>query len=350
MPISLVLTPAAQYLRMSTEDQPNSIPMQRDAIQRYAAGHGFEIVETYCDAGKSGLYIRNRPGLSQLLRDVLGGKCRFQVILVYDVSRWGRFQDTDESAHYEFLCRRAGIQVHYCAEQFENDLRLPNAILKSLKRIMAAEYSREISARNTAVKKRLASQGFHVGAAAVYGLRRLLLCGNGHMQILQKGEHKNLRSDHVVLAPGPKREVDCVRLIFSLAAKKKNSPHEIAQELNLRKFRYFGNQPWDYVRVQRVLKNIEYTGCSVWGRRSQIFGGRTQRVPRDAWVMKPGAFPPVVTPEEFAAAQKQTARRKCIHKPDKYYLDRLLKLHAKEREGISSSTKRERHTVAHMCI
>jgi hypothetical protein len=24
---------------------------------------------------------------------------------VYDVSRWGRFQDPDEAAHYEFLCK-----------------------------------------------------------------------------------------------------------------------------------------------------------------------------------------------------------------------------------------------------
>ena len=131
--------PAAQYLRMSTDDQPTSIPVQRDAIQRYAAAHGFAVVATYADAGKSGLYIRNRPGLRDLLRNVLSGECPFRAILVFDVSRWGRFQDTDESAHYEFLCRRAGIPVHYCAEHFENDGRLPNTILKSLKRAMAAE-------------------------------------------------------------------------------------------------------------------------------------------------------------------------------------------------------------------
>jgi hypothetical protein len=35
------------------------------------------------------------------------------VILVLDVSRWGRFQDIDESAYYEFLCRRAGMQVGF---------------------------------------------------------------------------------------------------------------------------------------------------------------------------------------------------------------------------------------------
>jgi len=38
------------------------------------------------------------------------------VILVYDVSRWCRFQDVDESAYYECICKRAGINFAYCAE------------------------------------------------------------------------------------------------------------------------------------------------------------------------------------------------------------------------------------------
>lgn len=67
------------------------------------------------------------------------------MILVYDVSRWGRFQDADESAHYEYICKRAGIQVAYCAEQFENDGSPVSTIVKSLKRAMASEYSRERS-------------------------------------------------------------------------------------------------------------------------------------------------------------------------------------------------------------
>ena len=155
------LVPVAQYLRMSTDDQPNSIPNQR-----YATAHGFEIVATYADPGKSGLEIRNRPGLRRLLRDVVAGNYVFRAILVCDVSRWGRFQDTDESAHYEFLCRRAGIQVHYCAEQFENDGKLPNAIMKTLKRTMAAEYSRELSLKIAAAHKRMAEEGYHVGGVA----------------------------------------------------------------------------------------------------------------------------------------------------------------------------------------
>ena len=115
------LVPAAQYLRMSTEHQQYSLENQATAIQKYAESHNFEVVRTYSDAAKSGLVLRRRIGLQQLLQDVVGGTSGYRAILVYDVSRWGRFQDTDESAHYEFLCKSAGVPVHYCAETFAND-------------------------------------------------------------------------------------------------------------------------------------------------------------------------------------------------------------------------------------
>src|SRR5208282_1284922 len=91
---------AAQYLRMSTEHQQYSLGNQSVAIQKYAASHGFEVVHTYSDAAKSGLVLKRRAGLRQLLQDVVAGTATYRAILVYDVSRWGRFQDTDESAHY----------------------------------------------------------------------------------------------------------------------------------------------------------------------------------------------------------------------------------------------------------
>jgi DNA invertase Pin-like site-specific DNA recombinase len=110
-----MLVPVAQYLRMSTEDQQYSIANQESAIQKYAEEHGYAVVSTYVDAGKSGVAIKTRPGLRGLLQDVMNGRARYRSILVYDVSRWGRFQDTDEAAHYEFLCKKAGIPVRYCA-------------------------------------------------------------------------------------------------------------------------------------------------------------------------------------------------------------------------------------------
>ena len=134
---------AAQYVRMSTEHQQYSTENQGDKIREYAARRNIEIVRTYADEGKSGLRINGRQALQQLIADVQSGKADFQIILVYDVSRWGRFQDADESAYYEYICRRAGIQVAYCAEQFENDGSPVSTIVKGVKRAMAGEYSRE---------------------------------------------------------------------------------------------------------------------------------------------------------------------------------------------------------------
>src|SRR5690348_3230456 len=114
------LIPAAECLRMSSDEQPTSLPVQKKTIRAYAAAHGFKIIKTYADPFKSGVTIKQRTGLRKLLADVAAG-APFKAILVHDVSRWGRFQDTDESAHYEFLCKSAGVPVHYCAEQFFND-------------------------------------------------------------------------------------------------------------------------------------------------------------------------------------------------------------------------------------
>lgn len=85
--------------------------------------------------------------MKQLLDDIARGDVDFEVLLVYDVSRFGRFQDPDEAALYEIQCKRAGIRVLYCAEQFENDGTIGSSIIKTVKRAMAGEYIR--------VKKRL---------------------------------------------------------------------------------------------------------------------------------------------------------------------------------------------------
>src|SRR4051794_15156027 len=83
---------AAEYVRMSTEHQQYSTENQRDVIRQWAEKRGVVITRTYEDAGKSGLRIAGRDALQKLIEDVQSGRADFDVILVYDVSRWGRFQ------------------------------------------------------------------------------------------------------------------------------------------------------------------------------------------------------------------------------------------------------------------
>ena len=162
---------------MSTDHQQYSTENQHDAIQRFADAHGIVLVRSFVDSGKSGVGIQGREALQDLLRTVESGEANFSTILVYDVSRWGRFQEPDEGAYYEFRCIRAGITVQYCAEQFPTDNAPMSAVMKSLKRAMAGEYSRELSAKVFAGQCRLITLGFRQGGPPGFGLRRQLLVG-----------------------------------------------------------------------------------------------------------------------------------------------------------------------------
>lgn len=296
---------AAQYVRMSTEHQKYSTENQAEAIAAYAARRGFEIVRTYEDAGKSGLRLDGRAGLQKLIADVKVGAADFEAILVYDISRWGRFQDSDESAYYEFICREAGIAVHYCAEQFENDGSLSATVIKSMKRAMAGEYSRELSAKVFAGQCRLITLGYRQGGPAGYGLRRQLVDEHGVPKaILSRGEHKSFQTDRVVLTPGPPEEVEVVRRLYRSFVLQQRSETEIAAQLNAEGLVTDRGQPWTRATVHQVLTNEKYIGNNVFNRSS--FKLKTKRVTNtpDMWVRKNSAFPGIVDADFFEAAQR----------------------------------------------
>src|SRR6266404_6481876 len=187
---------AAQYVQMSTEHQRYSTENQAEAIAHYAERRGLQVVRTYADEGKSGLRLDGRDALKRLIDDVQASRADFSTILVYDVSRWGRFQDADESAYYEYMCKHAGITVQSCAEQFENDGSPVSTIVKGVKRAMAGEYSRELSVKVFAGQCRLIELGYRQGGPAGFGLRRMLVDQNGtHKGELSRGEHKSIQTD-----------------------------------------------------------------------------------------------------------------------------------------------------------
>jgi DNA invertase Pin-like site-specific DNA recombinase len=317
------LVPAAQYLRMSTEHQQYSLENQSLAIQKYAELHGFDLVQTYTDSAKSGVVLRLRTGLQQLLQDVVRGTSAYRAILVYDVRRWGRFQDTDESAHYEFLCKSAGVPVHYCAETFANDGSLPSLIMKALKRTMAGEYSRELGVKVLAGQKRLALLGFKQGGSPGYGLRRLLVSADRiPKQTLAAGERKSIATDRVILAPGPEREIQVVKDIFRMLVSEKRTVYAIARELNRRGAAYLAKSQWDYQAVYNILTHPKYCGCHLFGRTSRKLYTPTVKLPRSQWVVTPGAYEPIIDSVTFDSAQKVLEAR-TFNKSDDEVLDAL---------------------------
>ncbi len=321
--------PVAQYLRMSTEHQQYSLDNQRIAIQAYTERHGFSVVQTYTDGAKSGVVLKRRNGLRQLLQDVMSRKPEYKAILVYDVSRWGRFQDADEAAHYEFLCKSAGVPVHYCAETFINDGALPNMLMKALKRTMAGEYSRELGVKVLAGLKRLARLGFKQGGCPGYGLRRMLVSAKGELKLqLAQGERKSIATDRVILVPGPIGEVECVRDIYRMFVNERRTVYGIARELNRRKVKFVGDSEWDYTSVYNVLSHPKYAGCNIFGRTSQKLGTPSVRMPGSEWIRTPKAFAPLVDEAKFQEAQRLLLAR-TINKSDEELLAALRVLLAR---------------------
>lgn len=338
---------AAQYVRMSTEHQQYSTENQSDKIREYAARRNLKLVRTYADEGKSGLRIDGRQALQQLISDVQSGKADFQIILVYDVSRWGRFQDADESAYYEYICRRAGIQVAYCAEQFENDGSPVSTIVKGVKRAMAGEYSRELSAKVFTGQCRLIELGFRQGGTAGYGLRRVLVDQTGAIKgQLSRGEHKSLQTDRVILKPGPHEEITIVNQIYSWLVNDGLFESEIADRLNSQGIRTELGHDWTRATVREVLSNEKYIGNNIYNRRS--FKLKKLRVVNrpEIWIRKDGAFEGIVPPHLFYTAQG-ILRERAHRFTDEELIEKLRRLYQQhgylsgliidEAEGVPSA-------------
>lgn len=318
--------PAAEYVRMSTEHQRYSTDNQQTAIRRYAEKRGYRIVRTYADEGKSGLRLDGRDALKQLLADVEAKTAEFKAILVYDVSRWGRFQDPDEAAAIELSCKKAGIAVHYCAEQFENDGSIGSSIIKTVKRAMAGEYSRELSVKVFAGQANLIRLGFRQGGPAGFGLRRLLVDQNGAPKgELGQGEQKSITTDRVVLVPGPEHEVECVREVYRLFTAERRTEAEIAERLNKKGILTDLSRPWTRGTVHQLLINEKYIGNNVWGRRSFKLKQARRDNPPEEWIRSDGVFEAIVDPALFAEAQAIISARSARLSDDEM-LERLGQL------------------------
>jgi DNA invertase Pin-like site-specific DNA recombinase len=318
---------AAMYVRMSTEQQKYSTENQTDAIREYATKRGLKIVARYADKGKSGLNLMGRHALQRLIRDVESGAFDFEVILVLDVTRWGRFQDTDESGAYEFICRNAGVNVQYVAEPFENDGSVGSNLIKSVKRVMAGEYSRELSKKVFAGQCRLIKLGYRQGGPAGFGLRRMLVDEFGrHKFTLNSGEQKSLQTDRVILVPGPEYETKVVRWMYHKFTKNGWTESKLADDLNQRGILTDMVNSWTRGTVHQVLTNEKYIGNNIFNRTSNKLKIGHVTNEEEMWVRADGAFEAIVPQDSFNVAKKIIYERN-RRLSDEEMLERLQSLH-----------------------
>ena len=300
---------AIAYYRHSAEDkQENSVAIQRQHTQKFADEHNIEIIHEEADEGKSGL-LATRPAFECLFADWIenANAPHFDYVFVYDVSRWGRFQDQDQAAHLTYLCRKHGKEIVYVSRGFPNATNQLSASLEiSLHRYMAAEYSRQLSDKVFHGCVKVSEQGYSAGGTAIYGMARQLLDVNKKpIRILKTGEHKQIANERVSFVPKEDETTDTVREIFNLFVKERQLIPDIVTWLNQKGILSANGNRWDRSKVVKILTDETYIGTRIynkmWGRLKQ----KPHKNPRSKWVITPKAFQAVVDEQLFRDAQER---------------------------------------------
>lgn len=297
---------AAAYVRMSTDQQDLSIGIQLDAIEAYAEANGLQVARVYRDAGRSGLEISKRDGMKQMLRDVMDVPRPFDVILVYDVSRWGRFQDVDAAAYYEYTCKLHGVQVVYIQEKFGADDDPMTALMKAMQRTMAAKYSRDLGIKTRAGQDRAVKLGYQMGPLPSLGLTRIAIDRDGNRRPLARGQYKGIQSEHIVWVPGPKDEVDLVNRIFRLYAEESATIASVVRRLAEEKASSSRGRSFTHFMVDRLLRTEALVGNFVWGRARPTKRAQRKKSPASR---AENVIEPIVPARLWAKVQKKLLQR-----------------------------------------
>lgn len=314
----------AQYLRMSTDHQQYSLHNQSEYIKDYAEKNNMEIAYTYDDAGKSGVSIVGRHSLQQLLSDVEQKKIDIQAVLFYDVSRFGRFQNSDEAAYYSFLFERNGVDLIYCSEPIPTkDFPLESSVILNIKRSSAAYHSRNLSEKVFIGQVNLIKLGYHQGGMAGYGLRRLLVDENGiAKEILNFRKRKSIQTDRVILIPGPKNEIKIVNRIYDLFIDSNVPEFIIAERLNEQSIPAENGTSWTRAKIHQILTNEKYIGNNIYNKTSSKLKSRLVKNPKHEWIRCDKAYKPIISKKKYNKAQ-EIIQLRSIHLTNEDLLEKL---------------------------
>lgn len=309
---SIVLKRAVAYYRHSAEiGQENSVEIQSDQVRKWASEHGIEIIKEFSDHGKSGLSTEHRDAFNDMIDNWVKKRDDFEFVLALDVSRWGRFQDIDLSAVYCSECKKHGKQVVFTTIGIpkKDDPLYP--VYLAFERYRAAQYSRELSEKVFKGCVKVAQQGYRPGGPPPYAFHRMMLNEQKKPdRILQPGQRKAIQNGRVILVPGNPDHVAIVQEIFILFVEKSLNERQIAGVLNQRGLFSPAGRQWSDASVVNVLTNQQYAGAVVYNKTSRKLKTPIRYNPRDTWVITPGAYDPIVTPEVFTRAQSVFDARK----------------------------------------
>jgi site-specific DNA recombinase len=284
---------AALYLRVSTVRQAEhdvSIPDQRKQGEAYCSARGYDLVETFVDAGASATNDR-RPEFQRMIDAGTSKPAAFEVVVVHSFSRF--FRDHFELEFYVRKLAKNGIRLLSITQEMGDD---PMHVM--MRQIMALfdEYQSKENAKHVQrAMKENARQGFWNGALPPIGYRIVAAEQRG-AKIKKKLEIDPLHAD-------------TVRLIYRLFLEGDgvSGPMGVkAITCHLNECRIFTRDGgrWGLAQIHTILTRTTYIGEHRFNKRSHK--DRERKPESEVAVM---ACPPLIDREIFDTVQARLKAR-----------------------------------------
>ena len=289
---AMVATRAALYLRVSTVRQAEhdvSIPDQRKQGEAYCASRGYQLVDTFVEAGASATNDR-RPEFQRMIEAGTSKPAPFDVVVVHSFSRF--FRDHFELEFYVRKLAKNGVKLVSITQEMGDD---PMHVM--MRQIMALfdEYQSKENAKHVLrALKENARQGFWNGALPPIGYRVVAAEQRGAKT------KKKLEIDPL--------HADTIRLIYRLALQGEGGSgpmgvKAIVTHLNKNRIYTRHGGRWGIGQLHRVLTRRTYIGEHEFNKRTK------------AKELKPAAevvtveVPPIIDRETFDAVQNLMRHR-----------------------------------------
>ncbi|SNB72875.1 Site-specific DNA recombinase [Agrobacterium sp. 719_389] len=284
---------AALYLRVSTTRQAEhdvSIPDQRKQGETYCASRGYQLVETFVEAGASATNDR-RPEFQRMIEAGTSKPAPFDVVVVHSFSRF--FRDHFELEFYVRKLAKNGVKLVSITQEMGDD---PMHVM--MRQIMALfdEYQSKENAKHVLrAMNENARQGFWNGARPPIGYRVVAAEQRGS-KIKKKLEIDPLHAE-------------TVRLIYRLfleggGTSGPKGVKAIATYLNERRMFTRDGGKWGLAQIHAILTRTTYIGEHRFNTRS--FKNRERKPENEVSIM---AVPPLIERETFDAVQARLKSR-----------------------------------------
>jgi len=290
---------AALYLRVSTARQAEhdvSIPDQKRQGEAYCATRGYQLVETFVEAGASATNDR-RPEFQRMIEAGTSKPAPFDVVVVHSFSRF--FRDHFELEFYVRKLAKNGAKLVSITQEMGDD---PMHVM--MRQIMALfdEYQSKENAKHVlrAMNENV-RQGFWNGSLPPIGYRVVAAEQRGS-KIKKKLEIDPLHAD-------------TVRLIYRLylegdGASGPMGVKSIACHLNERRIFTRDGGRWGLAQVHTILTRTTYIGEHRFNTR--FYKGREKKPDSEVVTM---AVPPLIDRATFEAVQTRLKSRRCMETP-----------------------------------